>query len=420
MTKILIVSKEGYGAWFSLRLLEEGNDVDIWLQKAQYNKVLCGIIPEVLTEKPDFSKYDLVIFDVTGSPKLAEQSLKETPTIGDGNTHCLLEDDRLFGIEVMEDVGINVPFYEAFDNIGEAKSFIKRTNKRFVFKPSGDNQSTASTYVSKDAADLLRYLDKVSEESKGTEFILQEVVNGTEVSTEAYFNGSEFYLINGTLEEKKFMNDRLGPNTGCAGNLVWLYNTLNSPAVFRHGLEKMKDWLRQMNFRGMIDLNSIVTEGELYGLEWTPRFGYDASCALFNSINSMLGEFLGEIAIGAIPSYNTGSNFVSSIRLSIPPYPTEIKGKHPEEVPIEGIEEDDCIKDCYLYDCCLLDSDDLVTAGLSGFIAAPIAGGDSIRESFGRVYNKVEKIHVPDLQYRTDLEEMITTRFKRLELQGWL
>lgn len=420
MAKILIVSREGLGAWFSLRLLEEGNSVDVWIQKSYYQGVLSNIIPKVLTDKPNFSAYDLILFDVTGTPKLAEEALLASPTLGDGNLHCQLEDDRLFGIEVMENVGINVPFYEAFDDIGEAKRFIRKTNKRFVFKPSGDNQSTATTYVSKDAEDLLRYLEKVSASSKGSEFILQEVVNGTEISTEAYFNGTDFFLLNGTLEEKKFMNGRLGPNTGCSGNLVWMYNSIKPPAIFRHGLGKMKDFLQQYGFRGMIDLNTIVTESQIYGLEWTPRFGYDASATIFSRIESPLGDFLGNVATGNPGNATTGSPFAASVRISIPPYPSEIKGEHPESIPIEGVEEDECIKDCYLYDCTLDNNGELVSAGVSGFIMAPIAGGESIAQSFGRSYSKVDKIHIPDMQYRTDLEEMITARYNKLDRQGWL
>ncbi len=423
MAKLVLCSKDGYGAWFLLRFLEEGHSVDYYLKNQKYDCVLGGIIPECTDKIPDFNKYDLAIFDVTGMPRLAEQALLKCPTIGDGNFQSEIEDNRLLGIEVMEECGINVPFYEHFDDVGEAKRFVRKSNKRYVFKPftpsGGKEQDTATTYVAKSADDLIEYLDKLSRLSSGVEFILQEVVQGTEVSTEAYFNGEEFFLINGTLEEKKFMNDNKGPNTGCSGNLVWIYDQMNPPWVFREGLGKLKDFLKQYNFRGMIDLNTIVSGTELFGLEWTPRFGYDASATLFSLITSNLGDFLGAVASGVRPEFTHKSGFAAGIRLSIPPYPSEVKEGGKEGIPVKGIEEED-ICGCYLYDVCLDKKEDLVTAGVNGLIAVPIATGDTIDEAFGRTYSKVDKISIPNMQYRTDVRRTTKERYRILESQGWL
>lgn len=421
MARILLCSFDGCGASFLIRLAEEGHSVSYYLVKDAYGGVLDGILPcKILNKEPDFSNFDLILFDTTGHPAIAERAHRAAPTIGDGDLNSELEDNRLFGIQIMEECGINVPPYEEFNDLNEAKRFIRKTNKRYVFKPDGE-QSCAATYVSKSAEDMLRYLDKLGGTTKGVEFILQEVVQGTEISTEAWFNGEEFFLVNATLEEKKLMNDGKGPNTGCAGNLVWLYNGgIGNPLIFVEGLAKMKDFLKQYNYRGMIDLNTIVSEDHLYGLEWTPRFGYDASATLFSLISSNLGDFMGAVASGARPEYETRGMFGAAIRLSIPPYPCEIKGKHPEGVPIEGIEPDDCIRNCYLYDACLAGRDGLVTCGVSGFVAVPIATGDSIEQAFGRCYQQVNKINIPDMQYRTDLKDTTFKRYGILDREGWL
>jgi phosphoribosylamine-glycine ligase len=422
MAKILIVTYTMYGSWFSLQLEQEGHSCDIWLcsHYDDYNIVLSGIIKTPLRAKPNFKDYELVLFDLTGRPKIAEEVMSlGIPCIGDGDLHSELEDSRTFGIEIMEQCDIGVPFYEKFDDIGTAKRFIKKTNKTFVFKPDGgQSQDTATTYVSKSPEDMLLYLDKLGGVTKGVEFILQEIVHGTEISTEAWFNGQDFFLINGTLEEKKFMNDNKGPNTGCSGNLIWIYDQQNKPFIFREGLEKMKGFLQEYNFRGMIDLNTIVTDSKLYGLEWTPRFGYDASATLYTCLQNV-GDFFGNIASGGVPDCNYDTSYAAGVRLSIPPYPSEIHGKHPEEVPVEGIEEDDVPKHCFLYDC-VCDGESLMTAGVNGLVAVPMSNGNSIREVFGKVCEKIKKIHIPDMQYRTDIEKTTTERYKILDSQGWL
>ena len=424
MAKILIVTYSGYGNWFSLQLEQEGHNVDIWYcdNYEKYGLVLDGLITRPFKTKPNFKKYDLVIFDLTGRPKIAEEVISlGIPCIGDGDLNSQLEDDRLFGIQVMEECDINVPFYETFNDIGAAKKFIKKTNKRYVFKPNGgQEQDTATTYVSKTADDMLKYLDKLGSITKDVEFILQEVVAGTEISTEAWFNGQDFFFINATLEEKKFMEGNKGPNTGCAGNLVWIYDQINPPTIFKEGLAKLKDFLKQYNYHGMVDLNTIVSDNKIYGLEWTPRFGYDASATIFSCLDNCLGNFIGAIASGVEPEYNYNNTYAAAIRLSIPPYPTEVEGEHPEEVPIEGIEEDDIPKNCFLYDCCSDGRDELCTVGISGFIGCPIQAGGAIQEVWGKVREKVKKINIPNMQYRDDIDKTTTERYNILARQGWL
>lgn len=424
MAKILIVTYSMYGAWFTLQLEEEGHSCDIWLldHYDDYSMVLRGFIKTPLKTKPDFKKYDLVLFDLTGKAPIAEEIMKlGVPVIGDGNFNDEIEENRMLGIEIMEECDIGVPFYEVFDNLSEAKRFIKKTNKRFVFKPDGgQDQDTASTYVSESAEDLLRYLDKLGLTSKGVKFILQEVVQGTEVSTEGWFNGQDFYLINGTLEEKKFMEGNKGPNTGCSGNLVWIYDEMNPPLVYREGLGKMKYFLQGVGFKGMIDLNTIVDgNGKLYGLEWTPRFGYDASATLYSCLDSV-GDFMGSIASSEEPDIRFTNNFASSVRLSIPPYPSEIKHKHPDNIPIRGIEEDDITKHCFLYDCCLDDDGDMVTVGVNGLVACPIRSADTPKNAWAKVKEFIKGIKIPDIQYRSDLEECTIKRYEILARQGWL
>ena len=146
---------------------------------------------------------------------------------------------------------------------------------------------------------MVSYMSKLSGADATGSFILQEFIKGTEVSVEGWFDGSEFWLLNSTLEDKKFMNDNRGPNTGCSGNLVLLIKSTDR--IYREGLEKSKSILQQLGYRGMIDLNTIVTEDKAYGLEWTPRFGYDASATLCRMYAGDYGEMLGAVASGQQP-----------------------------------------------------------------------------------------------------------------------
>lgn len=413
-------SYSGYGAWFMRRLVKERHTVSYFLSKPEFAGALNGLVPKPILSKPDYANYDLSIFDLTGKERQADASIEVCPTIGDGSLNCKLEDDRTFGIELMEAAGINVPPYESFNDLPSGMAYIRKTGKRYVFKPSGgQDQDADTTYVSSDAADMLSYLSRADSRISGQPFILQEFIAGTEISVEGWFDGSEFYLLNSTLEDKKFMNDNKGPNTGCAGNLVFLIKSTDK--IFKEGLGKARDILSGMGFRGMIDLNTIVTEDKAYGLEWTPRFGYDASATLCRMYAGNYGEMLCAIASGNQPDHLFGAEYGASVRLSIPPYPSEIKGKHPGGIICSGLDPD---RD-YLYDIQSQGSANskdptLVTAGLSGFIAAPVITGNDPIKTFEHLEHIIKGIKIPNMQYRTDIQKSALGKLSKLKAQGWV
>lgn len=430
--KVALSSYAGYGFWFAKFLELHGHKVDIYLSLQKYSQIMQGIVSSPYIKFhdnrqndanigfPDYSKYEVSVFDLTGRERQADFSSLHCPTLGDGTVNRMLEEDRLFGIELMQNSGIEVPPYEVFTDVSAAKSFIKETKKRYVYKPNGgQDQDTATTYVSRSDTDLLEYIDKLFLLSKGSPFILQEFKQGIEISVEGWFNGTDFYCLNCTLEEKKFMNDNVGPNTGCSGNLVF---TLNSGAkIFTEGLSRAKAALSALGYRGMLDLNTIVTEDKAYGLEWTPRFGYDASATFVNLYSGDVAELFKRVAIGGIPEQKWKAEYGASARITIPPYPTEIRIGKTKGIPIKGINldnEEELFK-TYLYDV-MAERDELVCAGTSGLICCPIEVSATPQGAFAQLDERVKKIQIPDMQHRTDLQSSIMKRFYKLKEMGWI
>jgi phosphoribosylamine-glycine ligase len=253
---------------------------------------------------------------------------------------------------------------------------------------------------------------------KVKEFLLQEFITGTEISTEGWFNGTDFYALNHDMEEKKFLSGGHGPNTGCSGSVVWMPHLPNN--LMSYGLLRTREALAQEGFVGPIDLNVIATEGQIFGLEWTPRFGYDAACNLSRLLPMEFGEFLYQIATGASPSVIPSKYpFAATIRLSVPPYPYEGKVGKYGPVPVKGIDLShiDC---CYLSDVRLLPDGTMETIGIDGFVGAPIGVGDSIKEAFADCEDFIGRLQIPDLQWRNDIGKCCEKRYAELSRNGWL
>jgi len=423
--KIALVSSDGCGAWFLLRLIREGNQCDYYLtEEGPCRNVLSGMAPlPIFREPKSWRGYDLVIFDGNFDGELAEKISKQAPVLGCSPLSCRLEDDRLYGIEVMEQMGIDVPPYEAFDSPESARKFLAKNPSRYVYKPfqeeGREEMDCSITYVSHSAADMEKSLDRLFKESKGAPFILQKFVEGIEISTEAWFDGTQFHFVNATLEEKKFLAGNLGPNTGCMGNLVWAYR--NMPEVFLRGLARGRAWLRDAGYRGMIDLNAIVTRNTVWGLEWTPRFGYHASASLLNLISSPLADFFAQFVEapdgGIVVDTKMDAEYGVAVDISVPPFPNKEKAKGGME--IEGIDPENAWRECFLYDAQMVD-DHMVTAGINGDIGAVLGKGYTLRGAWENAMEAVKKVKAPNLQYRNDLESSTGKRYRKLKEGGWI
>jgi phosphoribosylamine---glycine ligase len=421
--RICLASVYGEGLWLAWKMAQEGHDVSAIVAEDRYAEALKGLVRVMPgSEVYSASEYDLVVMDTSGMGADADAARLEVPTIGGSVLADRLEEDRLYGLDFMTRCGMQVAPYEAFNNPADAIRFIKKNKKRYCFKPIGEQSDKSTTYVSCSPEDMLEYFDVLFRTAKVKDFILQEYVAGTEVSLEVYINENGYHALNATLETKKFLNGDLGPNTGCSGSLCWMMEREN--ALFQKGLKKCIEPLQELGYVGPLDLNTIVNDSGAWALEFTPRFGYDATALLTRLLPVSFGDFLHAIASGSpVPDLSPKHSFCASVRLSIPPYPTDgLPDKfHKAGVPIMGLTENNLDK-FFVYDVRkrIEESDDLESAGLCGWIGSPMAVGETIGQTFDGVYKMLKEVKVPNAQYRTDVASNTAKRYAALRDGGWL
>jgi phosphoribosylamine--glycine ligase len=404
-------SKCGEGAGLLKRIQDEGNNCSIYIQEKDYSNVYDGILCQ--TDSPETN--DIIIFDSSGNGQKADYFRKEGFKVFGASAFAdKLENDRRFGLDFMLDHGIMVPDTYEFKDFKEAINFVKSNKKiRFVFKPSGKNLPCKLTYAGQDYEDLITYMKFVerSFSKEIDEFILQEFIEGSIVSSE-YWVGKNGFIepINHTIEVKKFMNDDIGPSTGCSGNIVWQGNDDSNLAV---ALGRVEEDLVKEHYVGPIDINCIINDEGIFGLEWTPRFGLDAMPTLLTLVEDDIGRVISNAVNGQDNEMNLLQCFSGGARVSIPPYPIEpddvkaLQKIYPNEnVPILGLEEDNS----YFYEVMKQD-DMLVHSSGTGVIACVSDIGESPEECYDSVYKILENCKIPDVQYRTDLGKVLTRMY---------
>jgi phosphoribosylamine--glycine ligase len=409
-----LYSKCGEGAGILKRLQDEGNNCSMYIQEKDYSNVYDGILTS--TDYPEDN--DIIIFDSSGNGVKADSFKKEGfKVFGASSFADKLEDDREFGLEFMLNHGIMIPDTFKFTSFKEGVNHVKTNKKtKFVFKPSGKNIPCKLTYSSADMEDMISYMTFV-EKNFGQEiedFVLQEFLEGAIISSEYWVgkNGFIYGSFNQTIEVKKFMNDNLGPSTGCSGNIVWPEDESNS--IIAEMLRRVESDLISENYIGPIDLNTIVNEEGIYGLEWTPRFGLDAICSLMQLINQDLGKIIYD-SFEEDSEINLLTCFSGGARLSIPPYPIEPVGKSGLRdtqknspnmgIPIRGLEKYE--DNCYFYEIMKKDGQ-VVHSNGTGVIACISDVAIDPESCYDLVYQILEDCKVPDKQYRTDLGKTLS------------
>lgn len=423
--KFFLISKAGEGAGLLYKIKEEGNDVRMHIQEADYRTCWNGIIEQYPHQSSWIDKETVIIFDSSGMGGIADKFKKAGFLVFGGSSWAdKLEEDRKFGLDTMHQCCIEVPetsFYSSTE-WDKAKAFATEKSKdRWVFKPSGDLPSRL-TYLPSDAEDLIGYMDHAKEHFGKDihSFCLQKFTEGKIVSTEMWCDGTKFVGIpNHTVEVKKLMNDDLGPATGCAGNLVWLGD--ESENSIENGISRIEDQCVDNKFVGTIDLNAIISDdGTVYGLEWTPRFGLDAMPTFLHLLDMDISECISSFAHGK-GILKLKNQFAGGVRLSIPPYPLEpkrakdVKIVSPNQgLPIRGLKEVHN-NNIYFYEVMLNKKQELVHSEGTGAILVASDSGNSPEECLELPYKIVEGVQVADKQYRTDLSKVLPKMYNEVK-----
>jgi len=410
--KFLLVSRAGDGAQLLKMIEREGNTVGLHIKNKNRRKNWEGLLPHVDNIDDFVDKDTVVFFDMSGMGSIADNLRKRgIPVYGASEYADKLEDDREFGLEVMEKAGIKIPETKTFTNLDEGIKFVEANKKkRFVFKPSGDFPCKL-TYVPDSYKDLAKFMQfvKIKFAAKVKKFVLQEFVEGVTVSTEGFCNGKGFVRpFNHTVEVKKFMNDEIGPATGCSGNIVW---PCDEDRIVKEGIGRFEEIIANEGYIGQLDLNVVANEDGVWGLEWTPRFGYDATPTLVTLFKQDLGKVISDFARGQADELDLVDSYASGVRVTVPPYPVEaVKGDTEAIAPHAGlpiIGWEDVQGDCYFYEVMWDDDVGLVHSGGDGIILCAMGESPNPIYSIGHCYDVIDKISIPDKQYRTDLSDVL-------------
>lgn len=430
--KFLFVSLDasliGDIAW---QVQKEGHDVRYFIRKEADKEVADGFVPKTDDWEKDVDWADVIVFDdiwiddEIGTGALSEKLRAQgKAVVGGSQSTDLLEDDRGYAMEILEQHGINTLRHKEFSDFDEAIAYVQKEKCAFVIKPLGEVQNVKRLlYVGHqsdggDVVDVLRAYKKAwGGRMKG--FQLQKKVQGVEVAVCGFFNGKKFIEpVNLNFEHKKLFNNNIGPSTGEMGTSMFWCSRNN---LFNRTLGKLEGWLAKEGFVGSIDLNCIVNGQGIYPLEFTPRFGYPTIMLQAESMTTPMGECLHALATGKDIKLKVHNGYQVGVRICVPPFPFRDEATFDENSRNAAIVfQDNKTEGIHIQDTKLVDGQWRV-AGDHGVVLFVTGKGATMAEARKQAYRRLEPVIIPNMYYRTDIgQRWIDGDGDRLHAWGYL
>ena len=431
MSKIRLVSKQGDAIGLAFIMNLEGSECDFYLKDPSGPDVYKNMPIERVKEWQAGinKKNDTILFDMVSSGDIADKKRKVGYNVyGAGSAQDTIELDRGAGLDVAGDCGILLPYSVDYQDFGKAIEEIesdkmlsvvtKEPIQAFCFKPEG-NKGCAKTYPARNREDIVRYLKYAEKTWQGpVDFVLQEMIEGAEVSSECWFVNGEPLVgsFNNTFELKRDKTGDKGPNTGCQFSAV----KFNAYPKLYDLFDKIGKWCKKVKLHGPLDLNCMVSkiDGKPYLLEFTPRMGYSAMYAFVQGLNMKVADFISACARGEMPDLKPSTDWLGALRCTIAPYPHSEEAQHTKYWPVSGIGRFDW-KNVVPLDMMIDEDGELCGSGFDGIICEVCDKGPDLKTLCKTMEKRADALIIPDLQYRVNTYDDIENRIKILDSFGY-
>jgi len=240
----------------------------------------------------------------------------------------------------------------------------------------------------------------------GLKVIVEEFLDGYELSMFAVCDGEDYILLPAAQDHKRLLNEDAGPNTGGMGAYAptplvdeALYQKVRD-RVIRPTLDGMQK--EGAPFEGVLFIGIMVVNGEPITLEFNVRFG-DPECEILmplmtSSVSDMFYKAstnkLSEIKVEFSSQYAVGVVMASKN------YP--YSSSTPAQIILDDVKHEDIKQNTHISFAGVSMNDGILYAD-GGRILVCVGLGDSIKQARDRAYLRCGQVHFAGKHIRTDI-----------------
>jgi len=317
------------------------------------------------------------------------------------------ESSKVFAQEFMERHGIPTARAGTFTDAAAARAFAESLEGRCAVKADGLALGKG-VLISTNNQEAREAIDEIlvrkSFGAAGGRIVIQEFLEGTEVSLHALCDGKTALLFPSSQDHKRALDGDRGLNTGGMGTYSPAPFLADSelPAIQRLILEP---WLQGcaeegIDFRGILYPGLMLTKAGPKVLEFNARFGDPETQVYLARLENDLVELLEASVSGTLAKLRLTwrSSPAVCVVMASAGYPASYaKGK-----PIHGLEEAGRLPNTKVFHAgTAMVGDEIVTSG--GRVLGVTAWANDLRKAQAAAYAAVEKIQFEGTQFRRDI-----------------
>jgi len=236
----------------------------------------------------------------------------------------------------------------------------------------------------------------------GKKVIVEEFLDGYELSMFAICDGEDFVLLPAAQEHKRLLDGDKGPNTGGMG--AYAPTPLATPEIYEKVKEKIiKPTLKGMQeegapYEGVLFIGLMVVDNEPYVLEYNVRFG-DPECEeLMALIDSSVYDMLKNAATKQLDKIDVKIKDKVAVGVVCASKNYPYSSSEPSEIIVDDLS--DC-NGYIAYAGVKKVNGKLMATG--GRVLVCVGFGKDVKEARVEAYKIVDKVHFDGKKYRKDI-----------------
>jgi phosphoribosylamine--glycine ligase len=330
------------------------------------------------------------------------------PIVAPSQQAAQLEASKVFAKEFLRRQGIpTAQMLGVFDTSREALAALSGLNWPVVIKADG-LCAGKGVFVAQDAATAGDFIHRAMDTDElgagGKRLLLEEALEGEELSFIVVTDGQRYAPLVPTRDHKRVFDGDRGPNTGGMG--AYSTDELLPPKLRRDILESIvQPTLRGLAsegilYQGFLYIGLMLTASGPKVLEFNCRLGDPETQAIVARMDFDLAQVLAELASGILEparlKWKPGASVC--VVMASAGYP----GRFATGKRIEGLTDAERVNGVKVFHAgTVRDSGSLVTAG--GRVAGVTAAGASVERALATVYEAAAMIHFEGAHYRKDI-----------------
>ena len=330
---------------------------------------------------------------------------RRIPCFGPTGEATKIESSKVFAKELMQKYGIPCARSRSFSLFEEARTYLQAQQPPIVVKADGLAAGKGSI-VAQSQEEALTALSDIMEKrvfgSAGDQVLIEECLEGKEVSLLAFTDGKTVIPMVPACDYKRAFDGDQGPNTGGMGSysppsffdevmINRVRDTILEPAVKAMAKEGKP-------FKGVLYAGLIMTAEGPKALEFNARFGDPENQVMIPRLKSDLLEIMLAVIDGTLDKTKVewSDEACVGVVMASAGYP----GSYTTGFPIEGL--DSVNKDIIIFHAgTKAKGGTIYTDG--GRVLTVAATGRTLAEARSKVYLNLPRIHFEGCHYRGDI-----------------